>query len=49
MVVTNSHFTRQAKLLAQRNQVEMWSRRELIEELLFSRRACGRRCAYPGA
>jgi HJR/Mrr/RecB family endonuclease len=33
-VVTNSHFTEQAKKLARANDLELWDRQRLIEELL---------------
>jgi restriction system protein len=34
MVVTNSHFTPQARTLASANEVELWDRERLVEELL---------------
>lgn len=34
MVVTNSHFTSQAKTLASRNKVELWDRKVLVKTLL---------------
>jgi restriction system protein len=34
MVVTNSHFTNQAKTLAFRNKVELWDRKLLVKNLL---------------
>ena len=34
MVITNSSFTKQAKELAKRNQVELWDRREFSRQLL---------------
>lgn len=37
MVVTNSYFTDQAKKLAASNNVELWNRKDLIENLLAMR------------
>lgn len=33
LVVTNSHFTQQARRLARANEVELWDRRELVQRL----------------
>lgn len=35
MVVTNSHFSQQAKKLAAANQVELWDRNQLVNRLLW--------------
>jgi restriction system protein len=34
LVVTNAYFTRQARVLAERNAVRLWSRHELVQELV---------------
>ena len=34
MVVTNSYFTNQAKILASRNKVDLWDRKILVKNLL---------------
>jgi restriction system protein len=34
MVITNSYFTKQAKELADKNEVELWDRKELVRNLL---------------
>lgn len=39
MVVTNSHFTRQARELAACNGIRLWGREELIRELVIVRRS----------
>jgi restriction system protein len=39
MVVTNSRFTRQARILAKANQVELWNRDELVSRLISSKKS----------
>lgn len=38
MVITNSHFTSQARELAGKNHIELWDRRRLLDELSKYRR-----------
>jgi restriction system protein len=41
MVVTNAHFTNQAKTLARKNGVELWGRDELVAALLKGKKGRG--------